>query len=272
VQIAMRPFRRIAVRRGVCSGLIPARFAKTRFFLFFLSPGMPRISMVWWGALLACLAVPCHAYFRGDPVLFPPSTSLSSRCCLCARRAQCLVNECAPIEYAYHKFCVVGCDAACMQVQTFKRMQYQGKRSVWSDVLVGQGPLFAVDRAVSLIYMSIHPSIYLSVYRSIYLYKHTYVHTYIRTYMHTYIHTCVHACIHTSIRLQLRLRYTHTSIHTYWIHTCIHTYIQLYVLSINLMTRASCSHHPLLNKCQTHRARKAIAQQGKASGGSRSVL
>ena len=65
--------RRIAVRRGVCSGLIPARFAKTRFFLFFLSPGMPRISMVWWGALLACLAVPCHAYFRGDPVLSPPA-------------------------------------------------------------------------------------------------------------------------------------------------------------------------------------------------------
>ena len=35
-------------------------------------------------------------------------------------------------------------------MQAFKRMQYQGKRSVWSDVLVGQGPLFAVDRAVRL--------------------------------------------------------------------------------------------------------------------------
>ena len=33
-------------------------------------------------------------------------------------------------------------------VQAFKRMQYNGKRSVWSDVLVGQGPLFDVDRAV----------------------------------------------------------------------------------------------------------------------------
>ena len=39
-------------------------------------------------------------------------------------------------------------------VQTFKRMQYMGKRSVWSDVLVGQGPLFGVDRAVELNYPS----------------------------------------------------------------------------------------------------------------------
>uniref|UniRef100_A0A7S4NS96 Uncharacterized protein n=1 Tax=Guillardia theta TaxID=55529 RepID=A0A7S4NS96_GUITH len=37
-------------------------------------------------------------------------------------------------------------------VQTFKRMQFQGKRTMWSDVLVGQGPLYAVDRSVELNY------------------------------------------------------------------------------------------------------------------------
>ena len=42
----------------------------------------------------------------------------------------------------------LACESWRRQVQAFKRMQYQGKRSVWSDVLVGQGPLFSVDRAV----------------------------------------------------------------------------------------------------------------------------
>lgn len=35
-------------------------------------------------------------------------------------------------------------------VQCFKRIQYQGKRTMWSDVLIGQAPLFAVDKAVEL--------------------------------------------------------------------------------------------------------------------------
>lgn len=35
-------------------------------------------------------------------------------------------------------------------VQMFKRMRFGDQRSVWSDVLVGQGPLFEVDRAVEL--------------------------------------------------------------------------------------------------------------------------
>ena len=42
-------------------------------------------------------------------------------------------------------------------VQAFKRMQYNGKRSVWSDVLVGQGPLFDVDRAVSVLHYALPP-------------------------------------------------------------------------------------------------------------------
>lgn len=35
-------------------------------------------------------------------------------------------------------------------VQLFKRIQYEQKRTVWSDVLVGQAPMFAVDRAIDL--------------------------------------------------------------------------------------------------------------------------
>ena len=35
-------------------------------------------------------------------------------------------------------------------VQVFKRIQYEQKRTVWSDVLVGQAPMFAVDRAIEL--------------------------------------------------------------------------------------------------------------------------
>ena len=35
-------------------------------------------------------------------------------------------------------------------VQMFKRIQYESKRTVWSDVLVGQAPIFAVDRAIEL--------------------------------------------------------------------------------------------------------------------------
>mmetsp|Transcript_33695 Transcript_33695/g.86319 ORF Transcript_33695/g.86319 Transcript_33695/m.86319 type:complete len:226 (+) Transcript_33695:34-711(+) len=47
---------------------------------------------------------------------------------------------------------VPGADGAFQgdPVQTFKRMRFGDQRTVWSDVLVGQGPLFDVDRAVEL--------------------------------------------------------------------------------------------------------------------------
>lgn len=35
-------------------------------------------------------------------------------------------------------------------VQMFKRMRFGDQRTMWSDVLVGQGPLFEVDRAIEL--------------------------------------------------------------------------------------------------------------------------
>jgi hypothetical protein len=83
--------------------------------------------------LLAGIVLPCDAYFRGDPVL----TCCSRPCCASPAMCACL-------QELYEQHVTV----AGLQVQTFKRMQYMGRRSVWSDVLVGQGPLFSVDRAV----------------------------------------------------------------------------------------------------------------------------
>ena len=144
-------------------------------FFFFLFP--KSTSLMWWKyaavCLLACLVAPCQAYFRGDPVLCCTSSS-PNRTCISRvpsldlhqnifprNKSLTNTNISQTMTVVSVRACVRACLRGCVahthmltyaythhQVQMFKRMQYQGKRSVWSDVLVGQGPLFSVDRAV----------------------------------------------------------------------------------------------------------------------------